>query len=575
MMSKVPLYYYLTHKEELKMKRIFSTFLAILLCFSCTSGVMAAPSDTTLHFNLTSDNLNEITVPTGTEITVKLSIENSTADTGFNIQSFSDVLEFDKDFFELDTDSFVFEESVKGVSPIIQLKYSSGDIPYIQVNDRYNPPKAFLSKQLVASFKMTVKATSGTGYVKHVDMTAKTSDGVYSESFANLKVTVSGSSSGGSTGGGSTGGGSTGGGSTGGGSTGGGSTGGGSTGGGSTGDSGSGETDPGDTGSGDTGTDNKPVGGSTGGGSVTRYTLHFETNGGSRIDSVLKIRNTTVNLSKYITEREGFSFDGWYTEKELENKVSSIKMKSSITLYAKWVEGDNGYESNPNYKPDIFAPEHNAYIVGREGGYIAPNENLTRAEAATMFFRLLDGQVLIEGMTKQNGFSDVNEGDWFNTAVSTLTNLGVLNGRTLDTFAPDALITRAEFMTIVARLSEAKYEGEDLFVDIAGHWAKDYINIAASIKWANGYGVIFKPDSNITRAEAFTIVNRSTNRLPENISDLLDGMETFVDNSDVNAWYYINIQEATNSHDFEIKADGIHEKWTSLKENPSWEEIEG
>ncbi len=569
------------------MKRSFSIFLAILLCFSCTSGVMAAPSDTTLHFNLTSDDLNEITVPAGTEITVKLSIENSTADTGFNIQSFSDVLEFDKDFFELDTDSFVFEESIKGVSPIIQLKYGSGDIPYIQVNDRHNPPKEFLNKQLVASFNMTVKATSGTGYVKHIDMAAKASDGAYGESFTNLKVTVAdsgstggGSTDGGSTGGGSTGGGSTGGGSTGGGSTGGGSTGGGSTGGGSTGggSTGGGSTGGGSTGGGSTGGGTtgggSTGGGSTGGGSVTRYTLRFETNGGSSIDNVLKIRNTTVNLSKYITVRSGFSFGGWYTEKELVNKVLSVKMQSSMTIYAKWIEGDNGYESNPNYKPDIFTSEHNAYIVGRAGGYIVPNENLTRAEAATMFFRLLDGQILIEGMTKQNNFSDVNEGDWFNTAVSTLTNLGVLNGRTPDTFAPDALITRAEFMTIVARLSEAKYDGDNLFDDIAGHWAQDYINIAASIKWANGYGDVFNPDSNITRAEAFTIVNRSTNRLPENVSDLLDGMETFVDNSDTDAWYYINIQEATNSHNYKIKEDGVHEKWTSLKENPDWETIE-
>ncbi len=316
---------------------------------------------------------------------------------------------------------------------------------------------------------------------------------------------------------------------------------------------------------------NSTVGGS---GSVTKYTISFETNGGSEVDSTSKVRNTTVDLSKYITHKEGYSFDGWHTDKELTNKVTSIKVTENTTLYAKWVEGDNGYVDNPNYKPDIFAPEHNAYIVGRDGGYIAPNENLTRAEAATIFFRLIDAQVRTEGMTRENAFADVNEGDWFNTAVSTLANLEVLKGRTTDSFAPNETITRAEFMTIVARLSEATYDGEDIFSDTDGHWAEYYINIAASIKWANGDNGKFRPDDNVTRAEAMAIVNRATNRLPENTSDLLDGMETFVDNSDVNAWYYLNIQEATNSHDFELKADGVHEKWTTLRENPNWAEIE-
>ncbi len=315
---------------------------------------------------------------------------------------------------------------------------------------------------------------------------------------------------------------------------------------------------------------------STGGGngSVTKYTISFETNGGSEIDSTSKVRNTTVDLSKYITHKEGYSFDGWHTDKELTNKVASIKVTANTTLYAKWVEGDNGYVDNPNYKPDIFAPEHYAYIVGRDNGYIAPNENLTRAEAATIFFRLIDAQVRTEGITKDNTFADVNEDDWFNTAISTLANLEVLKGRSTEIFAPNDTITRAEFMTIVARLSEAEYDGDDIFSDTDGHWAEDYINIAASIKWANGDNGLFRPDDNVTRAEAMAIINRSLNRLPENASDLLDGMQTFVDNSDINAWYYINIQEATNSHDFEMKADGVHEKWTSLKENPNWAEIE-
>lgn len=308
--------------------------------------------------------------------------------------------------------------------------------------------------------------------------------------------------------------------------------------------------------------------------SVTKYTLSFETNGGTEVNNVSKIRNTTVDLSKYITKKDGYSFDGWHTDKELTKKVTEVKMTSDITLYAKWVEGDNGYVDNPNYKPDIMTGEHYAYIIGSDSGMIYPQYNLTRAEAATIFFRLLNEEVRTEGMTKENSFTDVNEGDWFNTVVSTLANLEVLKGRTTDTFAPNEPITRAELTTIVARLSEANYDGEDLFTDISGHWAQDYINIAASIKWVNGDNGRFRPDDNITRVEVMTLVNRALNRQPETADDLIDGMIVWPDNSDVNAWYYIAVQEATNSHDYEMKADGVHEKWTKLTENPDWAEIE-
>ena len=312
--------------------------------------------------------------------------------------------------------------------------------------------------------------------------------------------------------------------------------------------------------------------GNTGGGSgtVTQYTLMFETNGGSEIKSVSKVKNTTVDLSKYITSKEGYSFDGWYTDKELTKKVTEIKMTGDITLYAKWVEGDNGYKPNPNYKPDIFSSDHYSYIVGRDGGYIQPNANLTRAEAAEMFYRLLNSEVRTESYAAENKFSDVNSDDWFNVSVSTLANIGVINGRTADTFAPNAEITRAELTTLIARLSEATYDGEDLFSDISGHWAKDYINLTASIKWVNGENGKFRPDDSITRAEVITLINRALNRMPESKADLIDAMVTPLDNTDQNAWYYIAIQEAVNSHTYEMKSDGVHEKWTSLTENPDW-----
>lgn len=318
----------------------------------------------------------------------------------------------------------------------------------------------------------------------------------------------------------------------------------------------------------------KIYGGSNGGGGgVTRYTLAFEVNGGTDIESVSKVKNTTVDLSKYITKKEGYSFDGWYTDKGLTNKVTEVKMINNITLYAKWVEGDNGYVENPSYKPDIFSSDHYAYVVGRDGGYIYPNERLTRAEAAEMFYRLLNGEVRTEAVTQENGFDDVNSSDWFNTSVSTLSALGVLNGRTEDSFAPNENITRAELTTIIARLSEAEYNGEDIFSDVDGHWAEDSINIAASIGWVTGDNGLFRPNDGITRAEVITLINRALNRVPESKSDLLDGMITPPDNTDENAWYYLAIQEAVNSHNFEKKADNTHEKWTELTENPDWAKL--
>lgn len=313
----------------------------------------------------------------------------------------------------------------------------------------------------------------------------------------------------------------------------------------------------------------------TGGGTtVTKYTLTFETNGGSSIGSVSKVRNTTVNLSKYITAKDGYSFGGWFTDKEFINKVNEIKMTSDITLYAKWIEGEGGDIIDPNYKPDVLTGEHYAYIVGGDGGYIYPNNQLTRAEAATIFFRLLDDEVRNEGMTKENGFADVNENDWFNTAVSTLANLEIIKGRTTETFAPNETITRAELAALVTRLSEASYDGEDLFTDIVGHWAQNEINIAASIDWIKGSDGLFRPNDNITRAEVMTLINRVLNRQPGDIDDLLDGMIEYPDNMDKNTWYYIAIQEATNSHKYEMKSDGVYEKWTSLTENPNWIDIE-
>ncbi|MBE6605768.1 MAG: hypothetical protein E7635_01845 [Ruminococcaceae bacterium] len=317
----------------------------------------------------------------------------------------------------------------------------------------------------------------------------------------------------------------------------------------------------------------KPSSGGASTGS-TRYTITFETNGGSDINAVKKVKNTIVDLSKYIPEKEGFIFEGWYTDKALTNKVDKIQIKSNVKLYAKWSEGETEVIIKPNYKPDILTDEHYAYIQGRNDSMIHPTANLTRAEAATIFFRLLNDDIRRGEMTSVNAFTDVNKGDWYNTAVSTLASLEILKGRSTDAFAPNDPITRAEFTTIVARLSEAEYNGKNLFNDIDGHWAENYINIAASIGWVNGHDGLFRPDDNIIRAEVMTLVNRVLNRVPETVDDLLDNMTKWADNSDVSAWYYIAVQEATNSHEYKMKDGRDFEKWTKLVKNPDWSEFE-
>ena len=310
-----------------------------------------------------------------------------------------------------------------------------------------------------------------------------------------------------------------------------------------------------------------------GGGATTKYTVSFKTTDGIVLDTTQKAEGLTLALSAYTFAKEGYKFEGWYTDKKLTDKVTSVKVDKDITLYAKWIEAPQ--EQQGANRPAILTDVHHAYIVGRENNLVAPQENITRAEVATIFFRLLTDEIRNDYYSKDNTFADVNSEDWFNTAVSTLTNIGIISGRSDTQFAPNDFITRAEFATIAARFSKGEYDGEAMFSDISGHWAENYINRAASLGWIVGDNGLFRPDDFITRAEAMTLTNRVLGRQPESIDDILtDDMVKFTDNADVNAWYYLAIQEATNSHDYEIKADGKHEKWTALTENPDWSKLE-
>ena len=227
-------------------------------------------------------------------------------------------------------------------------------------------------------------------------------------------------------------------------------------------------------------------------------------------------------------------------------------------------------------KPELNTEDHYAYIVGYEDGSVQPEGDITRAEVATIFFRLLTDESRNEYWSQTNPYSDVSADDWFNNAVSTLTNAGVLDGYEDGTFKPNGNITRAEFATITARFFEATYEGENLFPDIAGHWAQDYINEAANAGIVDGYeDGTFRPQQYITRAEAVTMVNRTIERHPD-ADHLLDDMITWPDNPET-AWYYEQIQEATNSHEYTMNTDdeqNPYEIWTKLLPNRDWSELE-
>ena len=229
--------------------------------------------------------------------------------------------------------------------------------------------------------------------------------------------------------------------------------------------------------------------------------------------------------------------------------------------------------------PELEKGDHFAYIVGRDDGLVHPEAEINRAEVATIFFRLLKEESRNYYWATTNPYTDVPSDAWFNKAVSTLTNAGIIYGRGAGIFDPNASITRAEFAAMAVRFFGSGYEGPDMFSDIDGHWAQEAINQAANEGIISGYpDGTFRPDNNITRAEAISIINRVLDRRPE-ADHLLDGMTTWPDNMDTSTWYYEDIQEATNSHNFdpseELDENGNqYEIWTELLPIRDWATLE-
>ena len=218
--------------------------------------------------------------------------------------------------------------------------------------------------------------------------------------------------------------------------------------------------------------------------------------------------------------------------------------------------------------------DHYAYIVGYPDKTVRPQNGITRAEVATIFFRLLTDETRNANSTKSNSYSDVAAGAWYNHAVSTLSAMGIVKGDSDGKFNPNASITRAEFAAIAARFDGNANTSAASFSDIANHWAKDEISAAANNGWITGYtDGTFRPNNRITRAEAMALVNRVLKRLPETDEDLHADMIKWSDNSDASQWYYLDVLEATNSHYYQTKENQF-EKWTELRDTRDWTELE-
>ena len=311
---------------------------------------------------------------------------------------------------------------------------------------------------------------------------------------------------------------------------------------------------------------------SGGSGSSSRdydYTLRYVTNGGKAIASETKSKSWTKDYEDLpMPTRAGYRFDGWYYDSALKKEVTGdVKVNSrTVTLYAGW--------TGSSVPDSLNGEDHFAYVQGYADGTVRPNTPVTRAQVATILFRLLDESVRKEYLTESNTFTDVAANYWANTAISTMANMGVFKGRTADRFDPNAPITRGEFAAVCARFDDSKVKTTETYSDIDGYWAANEILRAAALGWVQGYqDGSYRPNNSITRAQVVTMINRVLCRMPEKNADLLKGMSSFTDCAE-DDWCYLAIQEATNSHGYKTKSGSIHEKWTDLNTAPDWSRFE-
>ena len=323
-------------------------------------------------------------------------------------------------------------------------------------------------------------------------------------------------------------------------------------------------------------------------------TLSYEPNDAElgSVSSALETVDAVTGTAKGSTAqaKSGARFDGWYSADGtlLSKELTFVPTKKDgavwqgTTYYAHFSAKRSPSTPSTPAKPDETKPtlapipemlngeDHYAYLLGYEDGTVRPNGSISRAEVATVLFRLLKDDVRMQNLTKDNAYSDVSDTAWYAAAVSTLSKMGVISGYPDGTFRPNAPITRAEFAAMIARFDETAKSADTPFTDISGHWAENVIGKAYGNGWVEGSSkTVFCPESNLTRAETATLLNRVLHRLPEKESDLLANQIVWPDNPET-FWGYLAIQEATNSHEYERKADGVHETQTAKRENRDW-----
>ena len=313
------------------------------------------------------------------------------------------------------------------------------------------------------------------------------------------------------------------------------------------------------------------------------YELSYFTYGGTEYETEPYSAGTVVELDK-VPVRSGYRFTGWFADEALTLPVTSVTMDGNKSVHAGWERVITPVPPTPSTpdEPEVHRPnglvldEHFAYLIGNDDGLIRPEANITRAEVATIFFRLLTDETRESFWSDTNSYTDVAAGSWYNNAVSTLSAMGVLGGYEDGSFRPNASITRAEFAKIAVSFFELEgLDCENPFLDVApGAWYAESVAAAAEIGLIEGYeGGLFRPDAPITRAEACTIVNRTLGRAPHAARLLPESeMNLWPDNMDASAWYYTQIQEATNSHDF-VWA-GEFEQWTQKLPERDWDALQ-
>lgn len=306
-----------------------------------------------------------------------------------------------------------------------------------------------------------------------------------------------------------------------------------------------------------------------GNGGTTTYTVTFDVDGDTNVVApIKKTRNSTLKVNELkVPHKDGYSFDGWYTDAARTEKVTEdITVTKNMTLYGTWNRKSTGADK-------LNDVDHYAYVVGYPDGTVRPNNSITREEIATIFFRLLKDCIREDNFSKTNKFTDVDAERWSNTAISTMEKGKFIKGYEDGSFGPDKNITRAEFATIASRLDKMTENTSHGFTDISGHWAEKYIADAVAKGWIAGYeDGTFRPEQNITRAEAMTIINRMLNRFVNEKGLHKDAILWPDNNKD--AWYYYAVEEATNSHDYVRQSDGVYETWTAMRPNKDWSELE-